>query len=78
MEEDPYGFCHELEKNAAKVLDRAGLAAFVKQGTQREAVVSGAREDALGCEATRQGAGIGSPPAVDPPESTGTKEGTPA
>ncbi|MBI4537410.1 MAG: hypothetical protein HY712_05585 [candidate division NC10 bacterium] len=31
MEDDPYGFCYDLEKDAAKVLNRPGLAAFVKQ-----------------------------------------------
>lgn len=28
MDDDPFGFCHELEKDAAKVLDKAGLAAL--------------------------------------------------
>ena len=31
MEDDPYGFCYHIEKDAAKVFDKAGLAAFVKQ-----------------------------------------------
>lgn len=31
MEDDPYGFCYDLEEDAAKAFDRAGLAAFVKQ-----------------------------------------------
>jgi len=31
MEDDPYGFCYHIEKEAAKVFDKAGLAAFVKQ-----------------------------------------------
>ncbi|MEA3411963.1 MAG: hypothetical protein U9R74_10540 [Pseudomonadota bacterium] len=31
MDEDEYGFCHQLEKDAAKVLDKANLAAFVTQ-----------------------------------------------
>jgi len=31
MDDDPYGFCHRLEKDAAKVFDKAGLAAFVTQ-----------------------------------------------
>ena len=31
MDDDPYGFCYELEKDAAKVFNRAGLAAFEKQ-----------------------------------------------
>jgi len=31
MDDDPYGFCYHLEKDAAKVFDTAGLAAFVKQ-----------------------------------------------
>ncbi len=31
MDEDEYGFCYHLEKDAAKVFDKANLAAFVKQ-----------------------------------------------
>lgn len=31
MDDDPYGFCHEIEKDAVKVFDKAGLAAFEKQ-----------------------------------------------
>jgi hypothetical protein len=31
MDDDPYGFCYQLEKGAAKVFDKAGLAAFEKQ-----------------------------------------------
>jgi hypothetical protein len=31
MDDDPYGFCHELEKDAAKVFNKAGLAAFERQ-----------------------------------------------
>ncbi len=31
IDDDPYGFCYRLEKDAAKVLDKAGLAALVKQ-----------------------------------------------
>ncbi|HAM52649.1 MAG TPA: hypothetical protein DCP92_18845 [Nitrospiraceae bacterium] len=31
MEDDPYGFCHDLDRVAAKVLDRKGLDAFVRQ-----------------------------------------------
>ena len=31
MDDDPYGFCYELEKDAAKVFNKAGLAAFEKQ-----------------------------------------------
>ena len=30
MDNDPYGFCYELGSDAAKVLDKAGLAAFEK------------------------------------------------
>jgi hypothetical protein len=30
MDNDPYGFCYKMERNAAKVLDKAGLAAFEK------------------------------------------------
>jgi hypothetical protein len=35
MEADPYGFCYDLEKDAAKVLNRAGLAAFMTQIRER-------------------------------------------
>jgi hypothetical protein len=35
MEGDPYGFCYDLEKEAAKAFNRAGLAAFVKQIRER-------------------------------------------
>jgi hypothetical protein len=35
MDDDPYGFCFHLEKDAAKVFDKANLAAFVKQTRAR-------------------------------------------
>jgi hypothetical protein len=31
MEEDPYGFCHDLDREAVKVLDKMGLEAFARQ-----------------------------------------------
>jgi uncharacterized Zn finger protein len=31
MEDDPYGFCHDLERGVVKVLDKKGLAAFIQQ-----------------------------------------------
>jgi len=31
MDDDPYGFCYRLEKEAGKVLSKRGLAAFIKQ-----------------------------------------------
>jgi len=31
MDDDPYGFCYDLEKDAAKAFDKVGLAAFEKQ-----------------------------------------------
>ncbi len=31
MEDDPYGFCHDLERGVVKVLDKKGLAAFILQ-----------------------------------------------
>ncbi len=31
MEDDPYGFCHDLDREAVKVLDKKGLEAFVRQ-----------------------------------------------
>jgi hypothetical protein len=31
MDDDPYCFCHEIEKNAAKAFDKVGLAAFERR-----------------------------------------------
>ncbi len=31
MEDDPYGFCHDLDRKAVKVFDKKGLEAFVRQ-----------------------------------------------
>jgi len=31
MEDDPYGFCYHLEREAAKILDKEGLDAFARQ-----------------------------------------------
>jgi hypothetical protein len=31
MEDDPYGFCHDLDREAVEVLDKKGLEAFVRQ-----------------------------------------------
>ncbi|MGH2704520.1 MAG: DUF6880 family protein [Actinomycetota bacterium] len=31
MDDDPFGFCYELEKDVARVLDKTGLAALVKR-----------------------------------------------
>jgi len=31
MEDDPYGFCHDLERGVVKVLDKKGLEAFIQQ-----------------------------------------------
>lgn len=31
MEDDPYGFCHDLEHGLVKVLDKKGLATFIQQ-----------------------------------------------
>ncbi|MBI1876178.1 MAG: hypothetical protein HYS05_20115 [Acidobacteria bacterium] len=35
MEADPYGFCHDLEKGATKVLNKAGLAALITHVRER-------------------------------------------
>lgn len=35
MEADPYGFCHRLERDAAKVLNQTGLATLIKQVRER-------------------------------------------
>ncbi|MGH9372469.1 MAG: hypothetical protein ACRD15_13135 [Vicinamibacterales bacterium] len=35
MEADPYGFCHNLERGATKVLNKTGLAALIKNVRER-------------------------------------------
>jgi hypothetical protein len=35
MDDDPYAFCHEIDKDAAAAFDKAGLAAFEKQIRER-------------------------------------------
>jgi len=35
MEDDPYGFCYDLEKEAPKAFNKAGVTAFVKQVRKR-------------------------------------------
>ncbi len=35
IENDPYGFCHDLERDVVKTLDRGGRAAFERQVRQR-------------------------------------------
>jgi hypothetical protein len=35
MDDDPYAFCYQIEKNAASAFDKAGLAAFEEQIRQR-------------------------------------------
>jgi len=42
MDDDDYGFCYDLEKQAAKAFDRAGLAAFVTQVRARFAAAGNA------------------------------------
>lgn len=50
MDDDPYGFCYQLERDLVKVLDRRGLAAFERcvrerfDGTASAAPASGGRE----------------------------------
>ncbi len=41
MDDDPYAFCHHIEKEAAAAFNRAGLAAFEKQVRERFEAVSG-------------------------------------
>lgn len=43
MDDDPYGFASDLDKEAAKVLDKAGLAAFMKQVRARFAAAATAK-----------------------------------
>jgi phage-related protein len=45
MEDDPYGFGSHLEKDAAKVLNKAGLLAFVKAIRERFAAAATAKPD---------------------------------
>lgn len=40
MDDDPYGFCYQIEKDAAAAFDKAGLAAFEKQIRERFDTVS--------------------------------------
>jgi hypothetical protein len=35
MEDDPFSFCYDLERDAVKVLDKAGMAAFQRQAQAR-------------------------------------------
>jgi hypothetical protein len=35
MDNDPYAFCYQIEKDAAAAFDEAGLAAFEKQARER-------------------------------------------
>ncbi len=44
MDDDPYGFCYGIEKDAAAALDRTGLAAFERRVRERlEAAAAGAQ-----------------------------------
>jgi hypothetical protein len=54
MEEDPYGFCHGLEKELVRMLDRRGLAAFGRQVRERFDAVS--QEPAKGGSSVRDAA----------------------
>jgi uncharacterized Zn finger protein len=55
MEDDPYGFCHDLDREAVKVLDEEGLAAFALQvrGRIEAAAKSAKDEKASSSERTR-------------------------
>jgi hypothetical protein len=35
MDDDPYGFCHDLERSAVKAFDQAGLTAFARVARER-------------------------------------------
>ena len=48
MDNDDYGFCYHLEKDAAKVLDKANLAAFVTQVRARFDAAANAAPEAEG------------------------------
>lgn len=53
MDNDPYGFCHRIEKDVARAFDRAGLAAFEGQVRSRfEAAITA--EPAEGTEYLRR------------------------
>ncbi|MEK7407066.1 MAG: DUF6880 family protein [Acidobacteriota bacterium] len=43
MDDDPYGFCYHIEKDGAKVFDKAGLAAFEKRIRVRFEVAAAAK-----------------------------------
>jgi hypothetical protein len=50
MDDDPYGFCHQLERTAVKAMDKNGLAAFERQ-------VRGRLEGEAGSRSMRRGDG---------------------
>jgi tetratricopeptide (TPR) repeat protein len=43
MDDDPYAFCYQIEKDAAKAFDKAGLAAFERQIRARFEAVAAAK-----------------------------------
>jgi hypothetical protein len=43
MDDDPYGFCYQIEKDAAKAFDKTGLAAFERQIQARFEVAATAK-----------------------------------
>ncbi len=55
MDDDPYGFCYHIERDAAQVFDKAGLAAFTKQIRARSdgAVDAKSTADGLPAEHSR-------------------------
>lgn len=47
MDDDPYGFCNDVERSAVKVLDRAGLQAFEREVRARPNFERGRRGEML-------------------------------
>jgi uncharacterized Zn finger protein len=60
MEDDPYGFCHDLDREAVKVLDKKGLKAFTRRIRSKfESVVNQDEKDKrLAGYACRRWAGV--------------------
>jgi len=48
IDDDPYGFCYHLERDAAKAFDKAGLAAFERQIQARFDAAAKAKPDPAG------------------------------
>ena len=58
MEDDPYGFCYDLDREAAKVLDKRGLEAFARRIRSKfESALANKKKDRLSEQAARKWGG---------------------